>query len=163
MTPKSGSGQRRAIAATIVFAPVALALTLAAGGSSRAARERLVQRDRDELVAVEQQWLAGEHDRATLEQILADDFLHPVSAGVFLTKAEHIDWAVAHRPAADVRQAFDHLRVRTYGDVGIVTGIVVSSASDGRQSRTVFTDVFVRRDGRWQAVNAQENGVEDRR
>src|SRR5207249_12187472 len=28
-----------------------------------------------------------------------------------------------------------------------------------REDRTVFTDVFVRRKGRWQAVNAQENAV----
>jgi predicted GNAT superfamily acetyltransferase len=48
-----------------------------------------------------------------------------------------------------------------YGDVGIVNGIVVTSDAHGKDvNRTIFTDVFVYRDGRWQAINAQENKVE---
>jgi len=46
------------------------------------------------------------------------------------------------------------------GEVGLVTGLVISTGADGREDRTVFTDVFVRRNGRWQAVNAQENAVQ---
>ncbi len=69
------------------------------------------QGDRDGLEAIERQWLASGHDSATLGRILAEDFVHPVAAGVFLTKAQHIE-------------------------------------------------VFVRRNGRWQAVNAQENAVQ---
>ncbi len=46
------------------------------------------------------------------------------------------------------------MRVRIYGDVGIVNGTVVSGTQ-----RTAFTDVFAFRDGRWQAVNAQENAI----
>jgi hypothetical protein len=33
------------------------------------------------------------------------------------------------------------------------------TGGDEEVDRTVFTDVFVWRDGRWQAVNAQENTV----
>jgi hypothetical protein len=59
------------------------------------------------------------------------------------------------------------MRVRVYGDVGIVNGVVVTTdekgpsrtGGDEEVNRTVFTDVFVWRDGRWQAVNAQENAV----
>jgi hypothetical protein len=115
--------------------------------------------DRASLEAVELEWLHAEHDRATLDRVLADDFVHPVAAGVFLTKAQHIDWVVAHPPPVDRRQRFDRLVIRTYGDVGIVTGMVIAQAPDGREDRSVFTDVFVKRDGRWQAVNAQENAV----
>jgi hypothetical protein len=66
--------------------------------------------------------------------------------------------AVNH-PAPASRQHFDQMRIRIYDNVGIVTGIVVSTGINGREDRTVFTDVFVRRDSRWQAVNAQENAV----
>jgi hypothetical protein len=52
------------------------------------------------------------------------------------------------------------MRVRIYGDVGIVNGLVVTTDDkDHEVDRTVFTDVFGWRDGRWQAVNAQENAV----
>jgi hypothetical protein len=45
--------------------------------------------------------------------------------------------------------------------VGIVNGTVITSDGHGKEvDRTVFTDVFAYHDGRWQAVNAQENRVE---
>jgi hypothetical protein len=48
-----------------------------------------------------------------------------------------------------------------YGDVGIANGTVVGTDERGHEtSRGVFTDVFVYRDGRWKAVNAQENAVQ---
>jgi len=96
-----------------------------------------------------------------LDKILASDFIHPVVTGDFLNKAQHIYHSNKYRPATKLSKAFDNLNVRLYGDVGIVNGLVV--ASDERKeviNRTIFTDVFVYRDGRWQAVNAQENKVE---
>jgi uncharacterized protein DUF4440 len=55
---------------------------------------------------------------------------------------------------------FECLQVRVYGDVGIVNGLVVTTNKDGNTvDKTVFIDVFVYRDGRWQAVNTQENAV----
>jgi len=41
-----------------------------------------------------------------------------------------------------------------------VNGLVVTTNEKGEEvRRTVFTDVFVYRDQRWQAINAQENEV----
>ncbi|MGE5243029.1 MAG: nuclear transport factor 2 family protein [Betaproteobacteria bacterium] len=117
-------------------------------------------RDRAALRALEREWLIGEHDRQTLDRVLAEDFMHPVAAGVFLTKGQHIKWAVAHPLPADRRQRFEQLKIRLYGDTGVVTGVVLSVDAVGHEDRTVFTDVFVRRHGRWQAVNAQETPVE---
>lgn len=115
--------------------------------------------DRDALVALEQHWLSAEHDRAALDRILADDFQHPVPTGVVLTKAQHIEWAVAHPGPVDRRQRFEQMQVRRYGDAAIVTGVVLTTDGSGQEARSIFTDVFVRRAGRWQAVNAQENAV----
>jgi hypothetical protein len=113
------------------------------------------------LLQVEDEWLRA-RDAATLERILADDFVHPVPQGYFLRKAEHIAWFVKHPHPAGLSQRFERLQARLYGPVGIVNGVVVSSQGSGPEGRTVFTDVFELRDGRWQAVNAQENVVEAR-
>src|SRR6266516_5111755 len=138
----------------------AVALLLIIASPPSGSVRRAAQRDGDGLEAIERQWLASEHDSAALGRILAEDFLHPVPAGVFLTKAQHIEWAARHPAPSGQQQRFDQIRIRRYGDVGLVTGLVVTTEGDGREVRTVFTDVFVRRNGRWQAVNAQENAVQ---
>jgi hypothetical protein len=41
-----------------------------------------------------------------------------------------------------------------------MNGLLIATDENGKElSRWLFTDVFVRRDGRWQAVNAQETPV----
>src|SRR5215470_12305072 len=118
------------------------------------------EKDRKELLSLEDEWLNA-RDAGTLERILADDFVHPVPQGVFLNKAEHIEWYVGHLPPANRKTRFDHMRVRIYGDTAVVTGMVIAGDESGKEvGRTVFTDVFVHHDSRWQAVNAQENPVE---
>lgn len=117
--------------------------------------------DREALIALENEWLTNEHDVAKLESILAPDFVHPVSAGYFLTKAQHIDYTSQHLPQGNFTKRFEQMQVRLYGEVGIVNGIVLTSDEHGQEiNKTVFTDVFAYREGRWQAVNAQENRVE---
>jgi len=123
--------------------------------------QRTAAQDKEALIELEDTWLKGEHDPAVLERVLAPDFVHPVVTGDFLTKAQHIYYSIRRLPPANLKQRFDQLNVRVYGDVGIVNGIVVTSDENGKQlDRTIFTDVFARREGRWQAINAQENKVE---
>ena len=117
--------------------------------------------DRRALTDLENSWLKSEHDSAALERILAPDFIHPVVTGDFLTKEQHIYYSTKYLPPANLQNRFEALKVRIYGSVGIVNGIVVTSDENGKEvNRTVFTDVFAKRDGRWQAINAQENKVE---
>lgn len=138
----------------------AIALCACATGSPLLAQSRTPEQDRAALIALENEWLANEHNAPVLERILASDFVHPLPTGDFVTKAQHIAFSSAHPPPANVKQHFDQMRVRVYGDVGIVNGIVVTTdEKDHEVDRTVFTDVFGWRDGRWQAVNAQENAV----
>jgi hypothetical protein len=147
----------------------AIALCACATGSPLQAQNRTPEQDRAALLALENEWLANEHNASVLERVLASDFVHPFPTGDFVTKAQHIAFSSAHPPPADRKQHFDQMRVRVYGDVGIVNGVVVttdekgpSRTGDEEVDRTVFTDVFVWRDGRWQAVNAQENAVKAR-
>jgi ketosteroid isomerase-like protein len=126
--------------------------------SSQAPRD--LAKDRAAITDLEEQWLHSEHDAAVLDRILAPDFVHVVPFDHFLTKQEHIDWAVKHPEPKDRHTRFDKLNIRVYGDVAIVNGSVAASDASGKElDRTMFTDVFAYRDGRWQAVNAQENGV----
>jgi hypothetical protein len=134
--------------------------TINAGGVS-AVLQRTAAQDKEALIELENTWLKGEHDAAVLERILAPDFIHPVVTGDFLTKAQHIYYSTRRLPPANLKQHFDQLNVRVYGDVGIVNGIVATSDKDGKPlDRSIFTDVFAYREGRWQAINAQENKVE---
>lgn len=145
-------------AAGLMLAVVALAATL----GSAAAQSSNVRADSDTVVSLEHTWLAS-GDSATLERILAPDFLHPVSTGDIIDKSEHIAFVIRHPRPTSVRTRFERLDVRLYGSTAIATGIV-DAVQDGQAGvrRTVFTDVFVKRGGRWQAVSAQETDVAHR-
>lgn len=122
------------------------------------AQARDTSRDQAAIRTLEQEWLEA-RDAATLDRILAQDFLHPVTGGDVLTKDQHIAWVVGHPRPESTKVSFESLRVRLYGTVAIANGIVIARAPGQSPQRTVFTDVFVWRDQRWQAVNAQENPV----
>ena len=115
--------------------------------------------DSDSVIALEHAWLDHE-DSTTLERILAPDFVHALPSGEIIDKAEHVDYVAKHPRPASVHSRFERLDVRVYGSAAIATGIV-DATRDGQPGvrRTVFTDVFVKRDGRWRAVRAQETNV----
>lgn len=114
------------------------------------------ERDKQALIKLEDYWLAHEEDPDALETILAPDFVHALPMG-FISKEEHVGyWRKAPTPRPRAAKHFENLRVRIYGNVGIVNGIVVAADPNGPR-KTVFTDVFAWRLGHWQAVNAQEN------
>ena len=125
-----------------------------------AAGPRSLESDRAAIVALEHDWLDHLSDASILNRALADDFVHPVPQGMFLSKQEHIDWAIKHPYPATRKAEFEKLDVRVYGDTAIANGIVESTeAPSAKPRRSIFTDVFVYRSGRWQAVNAQENAI----
>lgn len=59
-------------------------------------------------------------------------------------------------PQQSQERHFEDLHIRIYGKVGIVNGLVVKSGK-GVERKTLFTDVFAWRSGKWQAINAQES------
>ncbi|HEX6463044.1 MAG TPA: nuclear transport factor 2 family protein [Vicinamibacterales bacterium] len=139
---------------SIAFATLAF-LVLAPAGAMRQSADSDASQQKA-LEALEQRWLAAEDDPSALETILADDFVHVLPMG-FVSKREQIDFMRSHPPPKDgTTRRFDKLRVRVFGIAGVVTGIVVATAPDGKTQQTAFTDVFAFRNGRWQAVNAQE-------
>ena len=139
---------------SITFAALAFLVLVPSGAARQSVKS--VASQQKALEALEQRWLAAEDDLSALETILADDFVHVLPMG-FVSKREQIDFMRSHpTPKDGTTRRFDDLRVRVFGIAGVVTGIVVATAPDGKTQRTAFTDVFAHRNGRWQAVNAQE-------
>jgi hypothetical protein len=50
---------------------------------------------------------------------------------------------------------FEDLHVRVFGEAAVVNGAVIETTEHGER-KALFTDAFAFRDGRWQAVSAQE-------
>lgn len=123
-------------------------------------------------MAVEHEWLAAlqQRDVKALARILGREFIDSDYRGGAIPRGPYLAY-FAHplaSPAPPTRQTFADTRVRFVagGDVALVTGVVItrpaarpqpgaSSTTDAvRRSR--FTDVFVWRHARWQAVAGQE-------
>ena len=113
---------------------------------------------------LESAWLAAQNsgDTATILRLLADDFERPVAAaGRFVNRSEIADFYRTRprppRPRAPSR--FESLSIGLYGDMALARGVVAGADSAGKPTRTLFVDVFARRNGSWRAVSAQENPI----
>ncbi len=114
----------------------------------------------DIVVQLENKWLLAEDDPDALQPVLASDFVHALPMG-FVNKDEQLHYLHTHRSGKGENRHFEGLRVRVYGTAAVVNGIVVASSGNGKVHKTLFTDVFAYRHGRWQAVNAQETPLAD--
>ncbi len=73
-----------------------------------------------------------------------------------ITREQQLEFLRKHpAPASHESKHLEDMHVRIYGNVGVVNGVVLATGS-GQTRRTLFTDVFAYRDGKWQAVSAQE-------
>ncbi len=96
-------------------------------------------------------------DRATLERILADDFLFTGPTGRVGTKQQMIENILSPDLVMDPFQAED-VKVRIYGTTAILTGSVAQKGTlRGRPFHYTarYTDVYAKRKGSWKVVNAQ--------
>lgn len=111
------------------------------------------------LAAVEHRWVNAldERNDKSLACILASEFKDSGVYGQLRDRAQVLA-DLPHRRYAT--QKLDELEEDVLGTTGIVRGLNHLSTPDGRSLADVrFTDVFVYRDGRWQAVSAQESLV----
>jgi uncharacterized protein (TIGR02246 family) len=105
-------------------------------------------------------WVKG--DRPFIEGLLADDWSVTDGAGRVLTKPQLLDETFGSADRRIEAMVIDDVRVRFVGDVAIVTGRTRATGSYRGQSGTAmlrFTDVFTRRDGRWQIVASHGSTV----
>jgi hypothetical protein len=102
-------------------------------------------------------------DKAFFERVEADEFIFTDSGGGITMKAE--DVASLDKPAGEfklVSYDVDEMKVFVYGKTAVVTGRV-TTVSRGKDrevtNKSRFTDVFVRRDGRWQIVAGHSSRI----
>jgi hypothetical protein len=137
---------------TLAAVIILLFIIVSSGAERQAPQDKSEQAIRD----LEQRWLENEDDPSALATILADDFVHALPMG-FIGKQDQLNFLRKHHQISKSTKHFGELRVRLYGSIAIANGIVVETQEGAAAVRkTVFTDVFVRRHGTWQAVNAQE-------
>ena len=117
------------------------------------------------LITVEQQWSQAviDRDAAALNRFYADDYIFTNEDGVASNKTKEI----ANITTGVFRlnaYKFSDLKVQVYGNVAVVTGqnTITGTWEDINKDITGpyrFTDVFVNRGGRWQAVASQSSRI----
>lgn len=139
----------------ILVAPLLSAHSTAAQGgqsqSASAVEQAVTQLEKDWTQA----WL--KKDATILERILADDWVGIDYTGKTMTKGESIN-ELKSGASSTLSFEFGPMKVRVYGDTAIVNGSDTErSTTRGKDStgHYVWTDVFVRRNGRWQVVSSQ--------
>lgn len=116
------------------------------------------------LMQLERDWSAAflKHDTATIDRILAEDYVGTDGRGLVTNKAQELEEAREHAAKAPVPpflildESVTDMKVRRYGNVGVVTGRVIEKIrSNGNESTIQYrrTTVWVKRDGRWQCVS----------
>jgi uncharacterized protein (TIGR02246 family) len=110
-----------------------------------------------EIGDLERAWaeVAVSGDPTVIERIFADEFVGVSPDGVQYTKREFIDDTKAN-PLGFTANELDEIRVRFEGNVAVAQGRETFTRKDGKRGRFVWTDVLVRRDGRWQLIAAQD-------
>ena len=109
------------------------------------------------LVHIEQTWASAleKKDTATLGCLLAEEFQDVDPQGNVSDRATTLAKAADHRP---MHNELSELTPRVYGDFGYIRGLATATDAQGKiVARVRFTDVYIYRDGRWQAVAGQES------
>ncbi len=116
-----------------------------------------------ELVKLENSWKEAviRRDAAALQRLYADEYLSTDQEGMVWNKAQDID--IDTKGVSRLASyKLDDVKVRLYGDVAVVTGHNSSKGTlhgNAASGQSRFTDVFVKRDGRWQCVASQATPV----
>jgi ketosteroid isomerase-like protein len=109
-----------------------------------------------EVTALERAWLdaALKYDVAWFERHIADTIVNTDEEAVVTGKAATVA-DVKSRASKYETLSYDDLKVQSYGDTAIATGITVfKGTSKGKAvgGRSQWTDTWVKRGGQWQCV-----------
>ena len=97
-----------------------------------------------------------------LEQKLAPDWKYVASDGSLMSRAEIIK-AVKSGALKFEQHAIAELDVRVFGEAAVVVGTSTSRGTWEGESfalRDRFTDVFIRKEGKWLCVSSQSSNIE---
>lgn len=122
--------------------------------------------DEHEIRRTEREWLNSylSRDAAVMQRIEADEFRIVYPDGRILTKAQELEnLKKAAPPQADLKLETGDQKIQIYGTAAVVTGNFIQKGrykagpKNGQEFRVVerYTDIYVKRDGRWQVVASQ--------
>jgi len=97
-------------------------------------------------------------DTVALSRMIAEEFVEVSRLGQIRTRADNIR-DIASGDLKLVTVHYDSLAVRIYGDVAVLRGIADNTGTFRGfpfTGKIRYTRVFVRRDGRWQAIAMQQ-------
>ncbi len=116
------------------------------------------------MIDMERKWAEGVcANNGVVSELLADDFQGTSTRGERYTKADELRDEKGPHSAHDC--ALDDARVRFFGnDVAIIYGSEHAIGKDRAHPDTkqcqVWTDTWLKRDGKWQIAAAQDNKVD---
>ena len=126
-----------------------------ATNNSAEAVAAVLQIERDIMAAIKSK------DANALEPMLADEFIYRTHFGAEADKRAFLE-SIASFPIEILSLRGEELKVNLFGETAVLTGVQHAEArppeGEPEQSAVAFTDVFVRREGRWLMVLAY--GVE---
>ncbi|MDD5543025.1 MAG: nuclear transport factor 2 family protein [Acidobacteriia bacterium] len=146
----------------VILSGLVLAAALCTGEASSAS-SAVVNPVEETLIQIEHDWGNAllKADVAAWSRYLGDDWVLTYSDGTLVTKPMAL--ADLKKGALKIESfQLDDVKVRVYGDAAVVTGqITEKSKFQDKDTSGVrrFTDVFVKRAGRWQAVASHESDV----
>ncbi len=97
------------------------------------------------------------NDAATMDRMLADDFVLVVGSGKTFTKADLLEEARSGRIVYE-RQDDAQKTVRVWGDTAVVTALLTAKGKEGTKPveyRVWFSDTYVRFPSGWRYAFAQ--------
>src|SRR5437016_11899548 len=96
-------------------------------------------------------------DTSPVERILAGDYLGMDTDGTLYDKAKAISFT-REGPKVFISNHLDYVKVRFFGDTAIAQGSEswVRRTGAPKRGRFAWTDTWIRRNGRWQIVAAED-------
>jgi ketosteroid isomerase-like protein len=138
-----------------------LSVVLVSLGQPRLAKKAAVSA-RQNVVAVNRAWVeAFSHcDKAALNRIIADDCIVTTELGAAISKPEFLELVESEAPEDCHGEGLSNaeVRVQSFGPNSIITGLM-SEIREGKRVSLRYTNVFVRRNGRWTLVTSHVSHV----
>lgn len=100
-------------------------------------------------------------DAQTMNELFADEFVYQTLQGLTHTKSSYIGVITSGEVKINSFKR-ENSRVRFYGDTAVVmatTHLDVAFKGEPRQVSLFYTNVWVKRDGRWQLVARQSTAL----
>lgn len=115
--------------------------------------------DEQELIKLQHEWCRAEVERdgAALGRLLADEYALVTSEAAVITRAQML----SNDEFKPTSMTPEDLKVQVYDDMAVVKGLIKWSEASGKSTQIVFTDTWLKRDGRWQCIATHESGAKE--